>query len=282
LHYDYPEAGAMKLYEKLNILRDYIRALGSVAVAFSGGVDSAFLLKVAYEVLADKAIAVTARSSTFPQREYKEATDFAEKLGVRHITIDSEELDIEGFSQNPANRCYFCKHELFSKILEVAIKEGIEYIADGSNTDDLGDYRPGLKAVNELKVVSPLKESLMTKEDIRLLSREMNLATWNKPAFACLASRFPYGQEITAEKLKMVDHAEQYLLDLGFRQVRVRHHGDIARIEVSADERAKFFDLKTMDNISDRFKEIGFIYVSLDLKGYRTGSMNETLVLKEE
>ncbi len=272
----------MKLYEKLNILRDYIRALGSVAVAFSGGVDSAFLLKVAYEVLADKAIAVTARSSTFPQREYKEATDFAEKLGVRHITIDSEELDIEGFSQNPANRCYFCKHELFSKILEVAIKEGIEYIADGSNTDDLGDYRPGLKAVNELKVVSPLKESLMTKEDIRLLSREMNLATWNKPAFACLASRFPYGQEITAEKLKMVDHAEQYLLDLGFRQVRVRHHGDIARIEVSADERAKFFDLKTMDNISDRFKEIGFIYVSLDLKGYRTGSMNETLVLKEE
>ena len=248
-----------------------------MAVAFSGGVDSTFLLKVAHDVLGDNAIAVTARSSTYPEREFKEAVNFAAQNNIEHVVIVSEELEIEGFSENPVDRCYFCKRELFSKIAGIAKEKGIKFVADGSNVDDLGDYRPGLKAVAELGVVSPLREAGMTKEDIRALSKEMGLATWDKPAFACLSSRFPYGQKITKEKLEMVDKAEQYLLDLGFKQVRVRHHGDVARIEVAAHERRKFFDEQLMDRISGEFKKIGFTYTALDLKGYRTGSMNETL-----
>ncbi len=263
--------------EKLSILMENLKEMKSLAVAFSGGVDSTFLLNVAYGVLKDKAIAVTARSSTYPEREYREAVDFANKLGVKHIVITSEELEIEGFSDNPVNRCYFCKHELFTKIYEVAKENKIQYVADGSNIDDLGDYRPGMKAAKELEVVSPLKQAGMNKEDIRILSKEMGLPTWDKPAFACLSSRFPYGHKITREKLEMVDKAEQFLLDLGFRQVRVRHHGDIARIEVSKNERNRFFDEELMDRVSSRFKEVGFAYTALDMKGYRTGSMNETI-----
>ncbi|MGE4283542.1 MAG: ATP-dependent sacrificial sulfur transferase LarE [Clostridia bacterium] len=260
----------MKL--KLNLIE-----MGSIAIAYSGGVDSTFLLKVAHDVLEDRVTAVTARSSTYPEREYKEAVNFTSENHIKHITIVSEELEIEGFSENPVNRCYFCKHELFSKIGKIAKENGLDFMADGSNVDDLGDYRPGLHAVSELGVVSPLKEVGMTKEDIRTLSRELGLSTWDKPAFACLSSRFPYGQKITKEKLEMVDRAEQYLLDLGFKQVRVRHHGDIARIEVSFHERSKFFDEQMMDKVNEEFKRIGFIYTALDLKGYRTGSMNETI-----
>jgi pyridinium-3,5-biscarboxylic acid mononucleotide sulfurtransferase len=267
----------MDLHLKLEILKENIKGMGSLAVAFSGGVDSTFLIKVAYDVLNDKVIAVTARSSTYPEREFKEAVDFINNLGAKHVVIISEELDIEGFAANPVDRCYHCKKELFTKILDVAEMNNIKFVADGSNMDDLGDYRPGMKAVKELKVVSPLKEVGMTKEDIRILSKEMGLPTWDKPAFACLSSRFPYGQQITREKLGMVDKAEQFLLDLGFKQVRVRHHGDIARIEVSVDERKKFFSEELMDKIYLKFKELGFNYTSLDLKGYRTGSMNETL-----
>jgi pyridinium-3,5-biscarboxylic acid mononucleotide sulfurtransferase len=243
----------MLLNEKLELLKDIIRKKGSAAVAFSGGVDSTFLIRVAKEVLGDKLIAVTATSSTYPERELKEAIKYAEDFGVKHIIISSEELDIEGFASNPKNRCYFCKKELFTKVKEVALENGVEYVFDGSNLDDNGDYRPGMQAARELLVVSPLKEAGLTKKDIRDLSKEYGLATWNKPAFACLSSRFPYGNKITLPKLKMIDKAEQFLLDMGIRQVRVRHHGEIARIEVSPEEREKFFNIEIMDKIAAEF-----------------------------
>lgn len=269
----------MNEYEKLDILKESLKNAGSLVVSFSGGVDSTFLLKVASDVLGNQVVAVTARSSTYPEREFKEAVAFAEKLGVRHIVIDSEELEIEGFSENPANRCYFCKHELFGKVVDIAKKHGLRYVADGSNLDDVDDYRPGMQAVKELDVISPLKEAGMTKADIRILSKEMGLATWDKQSFACLASRFPYGHKITKEKLDMVDRAEQFLLDRGFHQVRVRHHGDLARIEVGSAEISRFFQENQMQEVYDAMKKIGFTYVTLDMKGYRTGSMNETLAL---
>ena len=267
----------VELQNTLKQLQCHIEKMGSLAVAYSGGVDSTFLLKVAHDVLQDRAIAVTARSSTYPEREFKEAAEFTRRAGIKHIIIHSEELDIEGFTANPPNRCYLCKYELFSKIKEVAQKYNIKYIAEGSNIDDLGDYRPGMQAIKELGIISPLKDAGLGKDAIRKLSKQMELPTWDKPAFACLASRFPYGVKITRDKLAMVDRAEQYLLNLGFKQVRVRHHGDTARIEVAVAERLKFFDLELMDNIYKQFQKIGFAYTSLDLKGYRTGSMNEVI-----
>jgi uncharacterized protein len=244
-------------------------------VAFSGGVDSTFLLKTARDVLGDRVIAVTAKSCSFPERELNEAAAFCEKEGIRHIICESEELNIEGFSQNPVNRCYLCKTELFTKIWAVAKENNIENVLEGSNIDDNGDYRPGLAAVAELKVKSPLREAELTKAEIRELSHELGLPTWNKQPFACLSSRFVYGEEITAEKLKMVDRAEQFLLDLGFSPVRVRIHGNIARIEVGKDGFAKL--AAEAAKVYAELKNIGFSYVTLDLGGYRAGSMNETL-----
>jgi uncharacterized protein len=267
----------VKCHDKLDVLKNNIRQMESIAVAYSGGVDSTFLLKVAQDVLQENVIAVTARSSTYPEREFREAIDFAQKIGAKQVVIDSEELDIKGFSDNPVNRCYFCKQALFSKIMDVARQHHVRTVADGSNVDDLGDYRPGMEAAKELGVVSPLQDAGLSKEDIRILSREMGLPTWDKPAFACLASRIPYGQKITKETLVQVDQGEQFLLDLGFRQVRVRHHGDVARLEVSAHERSKFFDTALMDKVYEKFRQLGFSYVALDLKGYRTGSMNEVI-----
>ena len=272
----------MNLQEKFQLLKDIIKKRGSAAIAFSGGVDSTFLIKVAHEVLGDKLIAVTATSSTYPERELKEAIEYAKNMGVKHIVISSEELEIEGFASNPKNRCYYCKKELFTKINKVAMENGLEYVFDGSNLDDTGDYRPGMQAAKELEVVSPLKEAGLTKKDIRELSKELGLPTWNKPAFACLSSRFPYGNKITLPKLKMVDKAEQFLLDMGIRQVRVRHHGEIARIEVAPEEREQFFSVEVMDKIGAEFKKIGFTYVTLDMLGYRTGSMNEVLTKEEK
>ncbi len=271
----------MDVDNKLENLRQLIKQLESVAVAYSGGVDSTFLLKVAHEVLSDNVIAVTARSSTYPEREFREAADFVQKAGIRHVVIKSEELDIEGFSDNPTNRCYFCKRELLSKVIAVAQSNNIRHVVEGSNVDDLGDYRPGRQAIRELGVGSPLTQAGLGKEEIRILSKQMDLPTWQKPAFACLASRFPYGQKITRDKLQVVDQAEQFLLDLGFRQVRVRHHDSIARIEVSAAERDKFFNTDMMDRIYEKFRQLGFMYTALDLKGYRTGSMNEVINQKQ-
>ncbi|SMP46499.1 ATP-dependent sacrificial sulfur transferase LarE [Anoxynatronum buryatiense] len=267
----------MTQQEKLIHLKKLLQDMERVVIAFSGGVDSTFLLKIAWDILGEGVTAVTATSSTYPERELEEAVQFARQLGCTHEIIPSEELEIEGFAQNPANRCYYCKHELFSKLGQVAERTGAAYVLDGSNLDDLGDFRPGMHAAKELGVVSPLKEAALTKEDIRQLSKQLGLPTWNKPAFACLSSRFPYGEVITAEKLKMVEEAEQFLLDLGFCQLRVRIHESMARIEVAPEERVRFFDMVLMDQVDDKLKKIGFSYVTLDLKGYRTGSMNEVL-----
>ncbi|MBR1691695.1 MAG: ATP-dependent sacrificial sulfur transferase LarE [Lachnospiraceae bacterium] len=263
--------------EKLEQLKEYLRQLGSVAIAFSSGVDSTFLLRVAHDTLGENVIAVTAMSCSFPKRELNEAKDFCQKENIRHIVCESEELKIEGFCQNPKNRCYLCKKELFEKIGEIAARNHIEHVAEGSNMDDNGDYRPGLIAVSELGVKSPLRHVELNKEEIRYLSRKLGLPTWDKQSFACLSSRFVYGETITEEKLGMVDQAEQLLLDKGFHQVRVRIHGTIARIEILPEEFEKLMQEEIRSEIMEKFKKYGFTYVTLDLQGYRMGSMNETL-----
>lgn len=267
----------MTLEQKYELLKEYIKSLGSVAVAFSGGVDSTFLLRTAHDVLDDKVLAVTASSCSFPERELREARKFCSENGIAHEVCESEELDIDGFRQNPVNRCYLCKHELFEKIGALAKEQGINEIAEGSNLDDNGDYRPGLQAVAELGVKSPLRHIGFIKQEIRELSQYLNIPTWNKQSFACLSSRFPYGDLINEKKLKMVDRAEQLLLDMGFHQLRVRIHGDVARIELLPDEFPKFMEEKTRLSVYKKFKEYGFSYVTLDVLGYRMGSMNETL-----
>ncbi len=266
-----------ELQEKYDVLKKYLKELGSVAVAFSSGVDSTFLLRAAHDVLGENVIAVTARSCSFPERELKEAEQYCADNGIRHIICDSEELDIEGFRHNPKNRCYLCKRELFEKIWEIARENGLQNVVEGSNMDDNGDYRPGLVAVSELEVASPLRYAKLNKQEIREISKELGLPTWEKQSFACLSSRFVYGETISEEKLGMVDKAEQLLLDLGFHQVRVRIHDKMARIEIEPQEFGKLLEEKTRDLVYDRFKEFGFSYVTMDLKGYRTGSMNETL-----
>lgn len=265
------------IHKKQLKLEEIINQMENAVVAFSGGVDSTYLLYIAKRVLGERVIAVIACSLSFPEREYNEARAFCEKNGIEHITVESEELDIEGFSQNPVNRCYLCKSELFTKIREIAKQRNIRFILEGTSTDDMGDYRPGLQAISEMEIQSPLRQAGLSKAEIRQLSRELGLPTWDKQSFACLSSRFPYGETITSEKLRMVDKAEQYLLDLGLRQVRVRIHGKLARIETDEEGFERITSEQNRLAVHKRLKEIGFTYVSLDLKGYRTGSMNETL-----
>lgn len=265
----------MELCEKNQRLYGSLKALGSVAVAFSGGVDSTFLLSAAVKALGKENVtAITARARSFPERELDIARGFCKDRSLTHLIFDFDELAVDGFSKNPPNRCYLCKTELFTKLREIARENGSAHVIEGSNADDSGDFRPGMAAVAELGIKSPLRECELTKDEIRALSREMGLPTWDKPSLACLASRFVYGEEITAEKLSMVGRAEELLLGMGIRQVRVRVHGKIARIETDP---AGFSVLLYPENrlLADKtLKGLGFDYVALDLKGYRTGSMN--------
>ena len=265
--------------EKLNKLREIISELGSLAVGFSGGVDSSFLLAVAREILGDRVIAVTGVDASVPEREVNEAKAFCIDRGIRHILCTVDPLREEGYRNNSPDRCYFCKHGIFTEVKKIADEYGIEYMAEGSNMDDIGDYRPGLKAAAELSVKSPLREAGLYKKDIRLISKAMGLSTWSKPAYACLASRFVYGEEITEEKLHMIDRAEQFLIERGFFEERVRMHGNIARIEVPSADIPRLASDEVREAVYDEFKKLGFLFVTLDLKGYRTGSMNATLTV---
>lgn len=267
----------IKPKDKLEALRGIIRDMKGAVLAYSGGVDSSFLLKVAREELGDNLLAVTAVSDTYSKDEHREAIELAAALGARHKSIHTEETNDPCFAANPPERCYHCKKELFGKLRVIAEEEGVEIIMDASNVDDNSDYRPGRIAAGELNVRSPLIEAGITKDDIRLLSRELNLPTWDKPAMACLASRFPYGETITPEKLGRCAAAERALHDAGFRLVRVRSHGDIARIEIDPDKISELIKPEVRTKIVAELKKAGFAYVALDLQGYRAGSMNETL-----
>ncbi|MBI4490464.1 MAG: ATP-dependent sacrificial sulfur transferase LarE [Deltaproteobacteria bacterium] len=262
---------------KLERLKEILRETERALVAFSGGVDSTFLLKVAHLALGNRAVALTTSSPTAPPGELEAAEELARSIGCQHITIASHELDNPSFAQNPVNRCYFCKDEIYRICRFQADRLGLTTVVDGTNLDDLKDHRPGLKAAKEWRVRHPLVEARMTKEEIRHYSHELHLPSWNKPAMACLSSRFPYGIEINMERLQKIAACERFLQELQFREFRVRYHGELVRIEVAPQEINRLFDTATREAIVQRFKEIGFNFVSLDLQGYRTGSMNEPL-----
>jgi uncharacterized protein len=269
-------ASVTSIDDKYRRLLDVIAAQGSAAVAFSGGVDSSFLCHAAEAALGKRAIAVTIVSPMLPQSEIDCAADIAKRVGIEHILVEEEGID-EEVAANPKDRCYFCKKIEFGNILKAARERGINAVLDGSNMDDLGDYRPGLKALEELKIVSPLREAGIHKAEVRELSKRFNLPTWDKPAFACLASRIPYGERIDREKLSRIEKAEDALRSVGFRQFRVRSHENIARIEVAPEERKRFFDEKILDDISRALKSYGFLYVALELEGYVMGNMNRAI-----
>jgi len=263
-------------HEKYSNLISYLQTLEKVVLAFSGGVDSTFLLKAAKEALGDNVKAITIHSPYIPKWEIEEAKQLVREIGVAHEIIEASIID--EIRDNPENRCYLCKTAIFSLIKSAANSQGYHYIIDGTNFDDTGDYRPGLKALKELEVKSPLLECQLTKLEIRSLSRELELNTWDKPAYACLLTRIPYGQKLIEADFEKIENAEKYMMNRGFRAVRVRCHGNMARIEVAKKDRIKLFDEEILDEISGKLKEFGFKYVTLDLEGYRVGSFNETMV----
>jgi uncharacterized protein len=266
-----------ELQKKYENLTDILKEMQSAVVAFSGGVDSTLLLKVAHQVLGVEVLAVIAASATYPEGEVDEAVKLAQEMQVRHQVIESQEMEIAEFVSNPPQRCYYCKTELFSKIIRIAEEENIPFVLDGANFEDLQDFRPGSQAAQELGIRSPLKEAELTKADIRDLSQALGLSTWDKPSMACLSSRFPYYTEINSEGLIQVGKAEEFLRSLGFSQIRVRHHDNIARIEVLPDEIPQLAAPGIRAKIVDYFNEIGYTYITLDLAGYRSGSLNESL-----
>ncbi|HLF20705.1 MAG TPA: ATP-dependent sacrificial sulfur transferase LarE [Bacteroidota bacterium] len=273
----------LEVQSKYDHLKKLLREMGSIAIGFSGGIDSTLLIRVATDVLADHALAVIGRSETYPTREFEEAVTLAQQFGSRYRVVATEETDNLKFKENPPDRCYFCKSELFGKLNLIAQEEGIRWIADGTITDDLGDFRPGMRAKSEQNVRSPLLEAGFSKDDVRALAKHLGIPTWDKPSFACLSSRFPYGFGITKENLMKIDAAETYMRDLGFRFFRVRHHDDkTARLEIGKEEFHRVLSDELRQQIVEHFKGLGFVYVTLDLQGYRTGSMNETLSLKEK
>ncbi len=264
----------MNLDEKISALKALLKGYGRATVAFSGGVDSSFLSKMCRDVLGEGALAVTVDTVFIPRAEMEDARNMATRIGIRHRIIQVAKME-GGILKNPENRCYLCKREVFARIWEVARAEGMDCLLDGSNLDDLDDYRPGIKALEELDVKSPMVEVGLTKQEIREASKGLDLPTWNKPALACLASRIPYGEEITPKNLQMVEAAEEYLRQQGIKQLRVRCHKDLARIEVAPEEREKFFDLEFMDDLSAQLTAMGFRYVTLDTEGYKMGKLNQ-------
>ena len=262
--------------KKENLIH-YLEKLDSLLVAFSGGVDSTFLLALSHQTLMDKVVAVTESSTTYPSREREEAIKFTKDRGIEHIVFQADETSIAEFVSNAPDRCYHCKKSLSKNLLNIAKQKSISHVAYAANLDDLSDYRPGMDAAREMGIIAPLVDAHLSKEEIRFLSKEMGLPTWDKPAMACLASRIPYGEPITTKKLKMVEEAEDFLADQGFRQYRVRHHGSVARIEVAGSEIKKVTDPELRKNIVEKFRQIGFYHIAVDLEGYFSGSMNRVL-----
>jgi len=264
--------------QKLIKLKNILHSLQGVLVAYSGGVDSTFLLRYALEALGtDKVLAVIAASETYPEHEKEEALKLASELGAPYQIIHTRELEDERFRSNPKERCYYCKLELFSQLNQIAKEKGLAFVVDGSNFNDRSDFRPGNQAKTELGIRSPLQEAALTKKEIREASKRLSLPTWDKPSYACLASRIPYGTRIEPEILKKVEEAENYLRSLSFKQLRVRHHGHLARIELESQDIPKVLQDGLMDQINRRFEELGYFYVTIDLRGYRMGSLNEAL-----